>query len=87
MTQSDYVPESSLRDVDNKLSGCKDRKSELTEAAVPSPPEVALLAMLLGRVGPRRTAPGASRKTHQIKSNTDQRRSTSVGAGIGRATA
>ena len=31
MTQSDYVPESSLRDVDNRLSGYKDRKSELTE--------------------------------------------------------
>ncbi|KAH9983974.1 hypothetical protein BJV77DRAFT_966443 [Russula vinacea] len=56
-------------------------------AAVPSPLEVALLATLLGRVGPRRTVPGASRETHQIKSNTDRRRSTSVGAGVGRATA
>ena len=31
MTQSNYVPESSSRDVDNRLSGYKDRKSELTE--------------------------------------------------------
>ena len=31
MTQSDYVPESSSRDVDNRSSGCKDRKSKLTE--------------------------------------------------------
>ena len=28
MTQSNYVPESSLHDVDNRLSGYKDQKSQ-----------------------------------------------------------
>ena len=57
------------------------------KTAVPSPLEVTQLATLLGRVGPRWTVPGANRRTHQIRSNMDQRRLTSAGAGVGRATA
>ena len=55
-------------------------------AAVLSPSELTCLATLRERVGPGRTTPGANWRTHQIRSNTDWRRSTSTGTGIGRAT-